>query len=273
MLEMVHKEHGKLPWATLFQPAITLAEGGFKVSARLNTLATADAHFKKDPMAAAYFFKPDSEAHDMGFHLRNPELAAVPRRIATEGSKALHEGEIAQTIVDKAQKHTTNPDKLSMADLAGYQPKQHEPLCHDYQVASKNYRMCDFPLPSSGAIAIAQILDILRNTDAAAMPLEDGLPTADWLHLYTDASRLAFADRGQYVADPDFVQPPAGSWASLIAPAYLAERAKLIGTQSLKLAQPAGQAPWPPATRPCQTSPSTAPDTSASSMPSAMQWQ
>ncbi|MGV3682000.1 MAG: gamma-glutamyltransferase family protein [Acidovorax sp.] len=238
MLEMAHKEHGKLPWATLFQPAITLAEGGFKVSARLNTLAAADAHLKKDPVAAAYFYKPDGDARDVGFNLRNPELAAVLRRIAAEGSKALHEGEIAQAIVDKVQKHPTNPGKLSMADLAGYQPKKREPLCHDYPVASKIFRMCGFPPPSSGAIAIAQILGILKNTDAAAMPLENDLPTADWLHLYTDAARLAFADRALYVADPDFVQPPAGNWASLIAPAYLAERAKLIGTQSLKVAQP-----------------------------------
>lgn len=238
MLEMAHKQHGKLPWATLFAPAITLAEGGFKVSARLNTLVKADAHLKKDPVAAAYFYKADGDARDVGVNLRNPELAAVLRRIAAEGSKALHEGAIAQAIVDKVQKHPTNPGKLSLADLAGYQPKKREALCHDYQVQSKDYRVCGFPPPSSGAIAIGQILGILKNTDAAAKPLQDGLPSADWLHLYTEASRLAFADRAQYVADPDFVQPPAGSWSSLLAPAYLAERAKLIGPQSMKVAQP-----------------------------------
>ncbi len=242
MLEMAHKQHGKLPWATLFQPAITLAEGGFKVSARLNTLVKADAHLKKDPVAAAYFYKPDGDARDVGFNLRNPELAAVLRRIATEGSKALHEGDIAQAIVDKVQKHPTNPGKLSMADLAGYQPKKREALCHDYQVASKDFRVCGFPPPSSGAIAIGQILGILKNTDAAAKPLQDGIPSADWLHLYTEAARLAFADRALYVADPDFVQPPGGSWSSLLAPAYLAERAKLIGTQSMKVAQPGNPA-------------------------------
>ncbi|AOG23972.1 gamma-glutamyltransferase family protein [Acidovorax sp. RAC01] len=238
MLELAHKEHGKLPWATLFQPAITLAEGGFKVSARLHTLVKADAHLKKDPVAAAYFYKPDGDARDVGFNLRNAELAAVLRRIATEGSKALHEGEIAQAIVDKVQKHPTNPGKLSMADLASYQPKKREALCHDYQVQTKDFRVCGFPPPSSGAIAIGQILGILKNTDAAAKPLQDGLPSADWLHLYTEAARLAFADRAKYVADPDFVQPPGGSWTSLLAPAYLAERAKLIGAQSLKVAQP-----------------------------------
>ncbi|WP_462390744.1 gamma-glutamyltransferase family protein [Acidovorax sp. Q11] len=252
MLEMAHKQHGKLPWATLFQPAITLAEGGFKVSARLNTLVKADAHLKKDPVAAAYFYKPDGDARDVGFNLRNPELAAVLRRIAAEGSKALHEGEIAQAIVDKVQKHPTNPGKLSMADLASYQPKKREALCHDYQVQAKDFRICGFPPPSSGAIAIGQILGILKNTDAAAKPLQDGIPSADWLHLYTEAARLAFADRALYVADPDFVQPPAGSWTSLIAPAYLAERAKLISSQSMKVAQPGnpgaaktGHAPMP----------------------------
>jgi len=150
MLEMAHKQHGKLPWATLFQPAITLAEGGFKVSARLNTLVKADAHLKKDPVAAAYFYKADGDARDVGVNLRNPELAAVLRRIAAEGSKALHEGEIAQAIVDKVQKHPTNPGKLSLADLAGYQPKKREALCHGYQVASKDYRVCGFPPPAPG---------------------------------------------------------------------------------------------------------------------------
>ena len=116
-------------------------------------------------MAAAYFYKPDGDARDVGFNLRNPELAAVLRRIAAEGSKALHEGEIAQAIVDKVQKHPTNPGRLSLADLAGYQPKKREALCHDYQVQTKDYRVCGFPPPSSGAIAIGQILGILKNTD------------------------------------------------------------------------------------------------------------
>ncbi len=238
MLEMAHREHGRLPWAALFQPAIQLAEGGFKVSPRLHTLVKGDAHLKKDPVAAAYFYKPDGNAHDVGSHLRNPELAAVLRRIAAEGSKALHEGEIAQAIVDKVQKHPTNPGKLSMADLAGYQPKKREALCMDYPARAQDYRLCGFPPPSSGAIAVGQILGILNHTQAASLPLQDGLPTADWLHLYTEASRLAFADRALYVADPDFVQPPGGSWMSLLDPAYLASRARLIGAQSMKVAQP-----------------------------------
>jgi gamma-glutamyltranspeptidase/glutathione hydrolase len=238
MLEMAHKQYGKLPWAALFAPAISLAENGFKVSPRLNTLAKADAHIKKDPVAAAYFFRPDGEPREVGFVLRNPELAAVLKRIASEGSRAFYEGEIAQAMVDKVQKHPTNPGKLAMADLAGYQPKKRAPICHDHKARGKDYRVCGFPPPSSGAIAVGQILGILGHVHADAIPLENGLPSASWLHLYTEAARLAFADRGQYLGDPDFVQPPAGDWMSLMAPAYLQARARQIGAQSMKTAQP-----------------------------------
>lgn len=238
MLEMAHRQHGKLPWATLFQPAIALAEGGFRVSPRLNTLLRDEQHLKKDPVAAAYFYRPDGEPLPVGTLLRNPELAAVLKRIAAEGSRAFYQGDVAQAIVDKVQRHPTNPGKLALADLAAYQPKKRAPLCHDYPAAPRTYRLCGFPPPSSGAIAIGQILGILNHTNAASLPLANGLPGPDWLHLYTEASRLAFADRALYVADPDFVQPPAGSWASLLDPAYLASRARLVGAQSMKVAQP-----------------------------------
>jgi gamma-glutamyltranspeptidase / glutathione hydrolase len=238
MLEMAHRQYGKLPWAKLFEPAIALAEGGFKVSPRLNTLAKNDAHLKKDPQAAAYFFGADGQVREVGHTLRNPELAAVLRKIAAEGSKALYEGEIAQAIVKKVQSHPTNPGKLALADLAAYQPKKRSPICHDYKAKGRDLRLCGFPPPSSGAIAVGQILGILNNVHADAIPLENGLPSANWLHLYTEAARLAFADRAQYLGDPDFVQPPAGNWLSLLEPAYLAERAKLIGPLSMKIAQP-----------------------------------
>ncbi|MFN3571791.1 MAG: gamma-glutamyltransferase, partial [Polaromonas sp.] len=130
--------------------------------------------------------------------------------------------------------------------------KKREPLCHDYRAQSRDYRICGMPPPSSGAIAIGQILGMLNNTNAASLPLVTGTsgvpgtpgptPSADWLHLYTEASRLAFADRAQYLGDPDFVQAPGGSWKSLLAPAYLAERSKLIaqqpGGQSMKTGKP-----------------------------------
>ncbi len=238
MLELAHRQHGRLPWAQLFQPVIALADDGFPVGARLHALLTNDAHLKKDPAAAAYFYQADGTPRRVGELLRNPELAAVFRRIAAEGPRALHEGEIAQAIVDKVQKHPGNPGRLSLADLAAYQPRKREPLCHDLHAGGKDWRVCGFPPPSSGAIAIGQILGMLSLTPATAMPLKDGLPSADWLHFYTEAARLAFADRAQWVADPDFVQPPAGRWTSLLDPPYLAQRAALIGTASMQVALP-----------------------------------
>ena len=242
VLEMAHRQYGKLPWASLFEPAIKLSEAGFKISVRFNSQLAADPHLKKDPVAAAYFYKADGTPHDVGYMLRNPALANVLRKIAAGGSRAMHEGEIAQAIVDKVQKHPTNPGKLSMDDMAGYQAIKREPLCSDYRANANDFRLCGFPPPSSGAIAVAQILGILGNTNASALPLQDGVQSADWLHLYSEAARLAFADRALYVADPAFVQPPAGNWLSLLDPAYLADRAKSIGqtpgSQSMKTARP-----------------------------------
>ena len=250
MLEMAHKEHGKLPWAVLFEPAIKLADGGFKVSARLNTLLQSEVHLKKDPAAAAYFYQADGTPLTTGTVLTNPAYADVLRQIARKGSEALLTGPVATAIINKVQGHPANPGKLAMTDLAGYQPLRRESLCTDYRATGKDYRICGMPPPSSGAIAVAQILGILGNTDAAKLPLALGMggvpgstgdaPSADWLHLYTEAARLAFADRAQYLGDPAFVQPPGGSWMSLVEPAYLAERAKLIqpAGPSMKTAKP-----------------------------------
>ena len=130
-----------------------------------------------------------------------------------------------------------------MTDLADYQPKRRTPFCSDHAPRQvdppRNYRLCGFPPPSSGGIAIAQILGILNDTDAGSLSLTDPL----WMHYYSEASRLAFADRAQYVADPDFVAAPAGSWYSLIRPDYLASRRQLIGEKSMQVAKPGS--PWP----------------------------
>ena len=238
MLEQAHRAHGRLPWAQLIQPAIQLAEQGFQVSPRLATMLANEKHLIKDPVAAKYFYDAAGKPWPVGHVLKNRELAEVLRGIAARGSAALLQGPLAQAIVDKVTRHA-NPGQMALADLANYQPKRRAPLCHDLAAAGKTVEVCGFPPPSSGAIAIGQILGILAQTPGAAMkPDAAGLPTADWLHYYTEAARLAFADRAQYVADPDFVQPPAGSWLSLLDPAYLKSRAALIGAQSLKVAQP-----------------------------------
>ena len=241
MLEMAHAQHGRLRWAALFEPAIRLAETGFPVSPRLHAMLQADAHLKKDPEAAAFFYQPDSTPWPVGHRLKNPELAEVLGRLARDGSRALHEGEIAQAIVAKVQGHPGNPGRMTLADLAGYHAKAREAICHDHTAGSRRWQICGFPPPSSGAIAVGQILGLMARTGAAQEPLatDTGLPSADWLHTYMEASRLAFADRAQYLGDPDFVPAPGGDWRSLLDPAYLDARARLIHAQRAPTA-PAG---------------------------------
>jgi gamma-glutamyltranspeptidase/glutathione hydrolase len=273
MLALAHRQHGKLPWAQLFTPAIELATRGFRVSERMATLLSADQHLAKDPVAAGYFYDAQGKPWPAGHVLRNPELAAVLLAIANNGADALLTGELARTIVNKVQRHPANPGTLSLQDLQTYQALEREPLCFDYTAKARattrpigdlgsphvgphigpqvsyragqgaGYRICGMPPPSSGVIAIGQILGMLSRTPADQLPLAQGLPSSDWLHLYTESARLAFADRDQFVADPDFVQPPAGRWASLLEAAYLARRAQRIdaspGANSMKTA-PAG---------------------------------
>ena len=244
MLEAAHRQHGRLPWAQLLQPAITLAEQGFRVSPRLQTLLQADPHLKKDPLALRFFYNAQGQAWPVGHLLRNPEYAHVLRRIAAEGSQALHEGPVAQAMVTRTAQ-APRPGNLSLQDLANYQPRQREALCFDHTAHAKAYRICGFPPPSSGQIAMGQILGMLGHTQSQRLDLTGGQPSPEWLHRYAEASRLAFADRAQFVADPDFVSAPAGNWRSLLAPAYLRERSQLIGSQAMKApqaGQPGGQA-------------------------------
>jgi gamma-glutamyltranspeptidase/glutathione hydrolase len=234
MLAMAHQQHGKLPWARLFEPAMHLAKNGFAISPRLHASLLADAYLKLDPSARAYFYQADGAPHPIGYVLRNPELADVMQRIAKEGVNAFYKGDVAQAIVDKVQQHPKNPGRLRLQDLAQYQAKEREALCFDHAVRASVFEICGFPPPSSGAIAIGQILGLLQHAPHALKPPVQGELNADWLHDYAQASRLAYADRAQYVADPDFVEAPAGNWRSLLDPAYLKLRAQLMGPTSLK---------------------------------------
>jgi gamma-glutamyltranspeptidase / glutathione hydrolase len=235
MLEAAHRRGGLLPWAQLFQPAITLAEQGFEISPRLHTQLAAEKALKLDPQAAAYFYQPDGAPHPVGHRLRNPALAATLRAIAARGSAALHEGPVAADMVRRVQGHALNPGRLQLEDLKAYQAREREALCTNWLT---HWRVCGMPPPSSGHLAVMQILGLLERQPAEAQPLQDGLPSADWLHRYTEAARLAFADRALYVADPDWVPAPAGRWSSLLDDTYLSQRAALIGPRSMGTAQP-----------------------------------
>ena len=242
LLEAAHRAQGRLPWATLMQPAIDLAEQGFAISARLHTLLSGNTGLRDDPLAAAYFYRPDGQPHPVGHRLRNPALAQVLRRIASDGSAALHTGAVAADIARRVQGDARHPGRLSEADLAAYTVQLRVPICTDWKA---RYRVCGMPPPSSGHLAVMQILGILERLPAVAQPLVNGQPVPDWLHAYTEAARLAFADRAQYVADPDFVPAPTGGWGSLLEDAYLHRRAALVGARSMGRAE-AGQ---PGATR------------------------
>ena len=242
MLFMAHLDHGRLPWSELFAPAIRLARNGFAVSERMATLRASEAALKADPVARAYFYDRQGMPWPAGHVLRNPEMAAVLQSIADIGPDALYSGKLAQAIAKKVQSHA-NRGSLSLADLEAYQPQRREPLCFDYRALAlaKTLRICGMPPPSSGTLAIGQILGMLSATPGADQPLADDLPAAQWLHLYNEASRLAFADRAQYVADPAFVKPPAGSWSSLLEPDYLRARASLIQPEGARMPEaPAG---------------------------------
>jgi gamma-glutamyltranspeptidase / glutathione hydrolase len=247
MLEAAHKEHGQLPWAALFQPAITLAEQGFRVSPRLHTLLKTETALKNEAQARAYFYGADGEPLPVGSVVKNPALADVLRGIAARGSAALLAGPVAADIARRVRGHATNPGPLSEADLAGYTPQRRESICTVWKVA---YRVCGFPPPSSGHIAVMQILGLLERSTPVPQALADKAPTAPWLHVYTEAARLAYADRAQYLGDPDFVQPPAGRWTSLLDDAYLKQRASLIGAQSMGTAKPGAPAGAPAAFAP-----------------------
>ncbi|RMT63361.1 hypothetical protein ALP29_03750 [Pseudomonas syringae pv. avii] len=242
-LEMAHKKSGHLPWAKLFEPAIRLSEQGFAISPRLHSLITADRFIAQSPDMAAYFLNADGSPKATGTLLKNPALAAVFKRIAKEGPDALYQGSIADEIARKVQGHR-NAGSLSQADLKGYTAKQRAPLCTDY----KQWKVCGMPPPSSGGIAVAQILGTLQALEtrtprlaiAPMTPVKSaspaGLePTPEAVHLLAEAGRLAFADRALYVADADFTPVPV---AGLVAPSYLAQRATLIGERSMGIAKP-----------------------------------
>jgi len=234
LLEAAHRQHGRLPWAQLFEPAIRLAEGGFPISPRLHALLAQEKFLRNDAAARAYFYEPDGEPKAVGTRLRNPELAATLRAIAAGGADAFYRGDIAADIVRAVRAHR-NRGLLAESDLAAYQAKERPPLCTDHA----RWRVCGMGPPSSGGIAVAQMLGILaqQGIAAAAPAMADGSaqPTADAVHLFSEAGRLAFADRNVYVADPDFVPV---DWMALVEPRYLADRARLIGARSMGRALP-----------------------------------
>lgn len=229
MLELAHQQHGKLPWADLFQQAIIQAEDGFEISPRLHSLLDSDPRLREDPLAGAFYYNSEGKPHPVGHKLQNPALAAVLLLIAENGAAAMHEGAIAEDIVRRVQNHPKYAGSLSLEDMAAYDAKIRTAICTPW----KTYHVCGFPPPSSGHLTMMQILGIMSQLEAPAMMLDKGLPSAAWLHQFLEASRLAFADRATYIGDPDFVEIFNGNWSAMLNPEYLKLRAGLIGEKSM----------------------------------------
>ena len=239
MLDLAHKDHGRLAWRSLLQPAIAHATDGFAVSGRLaDAIAGARVNFLRDAEATGTYLNTDLSAKTLGTVLKVPAYAATLNRLASDGAEAFYTGPIAQAIVDKINTTSASndgsaitPGKTTLADLAAYTPKRREPICTAY----RSYQVCGMPPPSSGGITVASALGVLERFDLAALKpaaldLEGGKPQVQGVHLVSEAERLAYADRDRYIADTDFVPLPGGSVDTLLNKPYLSSRAGLIST-------------------------------------------
>jgi gamma-glutamyltranspeptidase/glutathione hydrolase len=228
LIEVMHARHGKLPWASLFEPAIALAEKGWPLSKRVQSMIAADKRLADDAALRTAFFTADGKPQAAGAILRNPEYARTLRALAARGADAFYSGEIAADVVKAVAGHPVNPGTLSLSDLADYRVRDVEPLCGPYRA----WRLCGMPPSSSGGIAVLQMLGLLEGRDLSKVRPN----SAEAVHLFAEAGRLAFADRNRYVGDDRFVDVPV---KGLLDRAYLAERAKLVADgKAMGRAQP-----------------------------------
>ena len=228
MLALAHKEHGKLPWARLFERAISHSENGFPISPRLHAMIRRAKDLQNFPAARAYFLTPEGTAKAVGTLLRNPLLADTYRRLAAGGAEAFYSGDIARDISAAVANAARNPAMMTLGDIAGYQPKIRKPICRPY----RTWRLCAMPPPTSGGLTTLQILGLLEGFDMARIPPS----SVQAVHLISEASRLAYADRRRYIGDPDFVTVPVDG---MLDSAYLRRRAEQIsGIGSMGKASP-----------------------------------
>lgn len=226
LLELAHARHGRLPWARLFEPAIRLADAGFAMSPRLHGLLARDKFLRADAAARALYYRDDGAPRPVGTRIANPAYATTLRVIAAQGADAFYSGPIAAAIA-RAVNAVPRPGGMTLDDLAGYRAIERAPVCGSY----RRHRVCGMGPPSAGAIVVLQVLGILeRRRFAQAAP-----GSAEAAHLFSEAGRLAYADRNHYIADPAFAAQPV---AGLLAPGYLDERARLIGERSMGAAEP-----------------------------------
>lgn len=215
LMAKVYANHGKLPWADLFGPAIRLASQGFEVSPRLNQLLLIDPLLRTDPVARKFYYQPDGLPLSAGTVLRNPDYATILGLLAYSGPAAFYDGPVAAAVARAANRGEDEPP-LELADLQAYRALERQVVCVGYRA----YDVCGHGPPTSGGVTLLEIFGVLDHFTLGNTPMAP----AD-IHLLAEASRLAFADRNAYLADPDFVEQPV---AALLDPGYLAERAALV---------------------------------------------
>ena len=226
MLELSHAKHGRLPWGDLFQPAIELAETGFPVGKRLNRLLRVARGSAFSPLARAYFFDDFGSPWPVGHLLKNPALAKTLRTLGNKGAEAFYTGPIAAAIIGAVNGAPGSPGDMTYWDFADYRAKPRKPVCAPY----RTYKVCGMGPPSSGALTIGYVLQLLEPFNLGKEPLNGNA-----LHLISEAQKLAYADRGRYMADADFVPVPKG----LLAKSYLDARRNLINANSpMRRAEP-----------------------------------
>lgn len=213
-LEAAHKKYGKIAWSELFQPAIKIANDGFILDEKIHVILTQLPYLSKFDGMKIYF--ENNQPKMVGSVIKNPELAKTFSEIAAKGSAVFYRGKIAKDMVEAVSKAEINPGFLSIEDLKNYKSKSGKLLCDKYR---QKYKICSMPLPSSGGVTLLQALKILENFDLAKMKPSS---TAA-IHLISEASRLAYADRNEYIADADDVPV-----RKMLAKKYLKNRAKLI---------------------------------------------
>ncbi len=234
LMAQAHERYGTLDWADLLQPTIDLAERGFTVSPRLAGMLTGSrAERLRTYQPARDYFFPGGEPLAVGDVRTNQPFARTLRLIAEQGPAVFYDGPVADAIVATVQGAQGNPGLLSREDLAAYRVIERAPVCAAY----RGYDVCGMGPPSSGALTVGQMLGILGHFDLPSM----GPDSVDSWHLIAEAAKLAFADRGLYMADSDFVRMPAG----LLDPAYLTVRAQHVSLDAaLETPVAPGNPPW-----------------------------
>ncbi|WP_338770849.1 gamma-glutamyltransferase [Massilia sp. METH4] len=215
------RRYGTMSFKQVLAPAIDVASKGFPVNDNFSRLVGENTEkFRRFPATAALYLK-DGKALPAGARLKNPDLARAYRTLAQGGVKAFYEGPMARAIVDAVNRPATAPGvsarggSMTLADLANYEARIRQPVRTTY----RGYELYGMPLPSSGGVTVFEALNILEGWDLKALPR----PQAE--HLYLEASRLAFADRNAYLADPEYIDAPV---AGLLSKEYAAQRRQLV---------------------------------------------